>query len=207
MDNILYNQLKKEFRTPSFRDMLIRELGCACGNCGKDNTETPIEYHHIVPLALGGTNNIGNIVPLCRKCHLLVHGAKDVSKLNRDAPEKMGGRPRFVPSKNYKEEIDRFIRGEIGKAECQMRVGMKAGKINDMEFYHEYLEQLGIVHMRNLVDSIKRDYEENRVVSYVIYSDGTRLDYMKSGKVVKSIDMAALVQYQEKQRKKKKQDT
>lgn len=206
MDNILYKQLKKEFLIPSFRDMLIRELGCTCGNCGKDNKETPIEYHHIVPLALGGTNNLGNIVPLCRKCHLLVHGAKDVRKLNRDTPDKLGGRPKFIPNENYREVLSRYLKGRLGKSECQRLVGVKSKgtKLNDLQIYIDYLEEQGIVHMRNLVDAIKdTDCPAERIVSYVVYNDGTRIDYTKSGKEIKSIDMPTVVKYQGKKRKKR----
>ncbi len=42
-----------------------------CVNCGS-NLE--IQLHHIIPLSLGGTNNISNIVALCGKCHGKIHG-------------------------------------------------------------------------------------------------------------------------------------
>lgn len=43
----------------------------------RDRTETrPSRYkltkHHLVPVSLGGTNAIANIVPLCRACHDLI---------------------------------------------------------------------------------------------------------------------------------------
>lgn len=203
MDKERYEKLKREFRTPSFRDRMVKEVGCKCYNCGLTNSEDIIEYHHVVPLVLGGTNSMSNIVALCRKCHSLAHGAKDVRKINKKEPGRMGGRPKFKPAEDYKSTIDRFIRGEIGKSECQVLVGMKAGKLNDMDFYHEYLKELGIIHMRNLVDAIRTECEENRVVSYIIFTDGTRVDYLKSGKEIKSTDMATVVKCQEKQRKKR----
>lgn len=45
-------------------------VGRVCANCGE--TED-IEYHHIVPLALGGNDVLSNICPLCYKCHCKVH--------------------------------------------------------------------------------------------------------------------------------------
>ena len=39
-------------------------------NCKKEKN---IQYHHIVPLALGGQDILSNIVPLCSECHSLIH--------------------------------------------------------------------------------------------------------------------------------------
>ena len=61
-----YTQNKLQFNRPSFKDELKDKLGTVCCNCGSN---LDVEYHHVVPLALGGTNNIGNIVPLCHVCH------------------------------------------------------------------------------------------------------------------------------------------
>lgn len=114
MDDDLITKRRKEYHTPSFRDNMITELGCVCVNCGRDNWQIAVEYHHIVPLVLGGTNNLGNIVPLCNYCHKLAHGARTIRKISH-AHGNVGGRPRFNPVDNYKEVLDRFIRGEIGK--------------------------------------------------------------------------------------------
>jgi hypothetical protein len=40
-----------------------------CINCQKPATH----YHHVVPKSLGG-NDGTNIVPLCDKCHSIIHG-------------------------------------------------------------------------------------------------------------------------------------
>ena len=53
-----------------------------CVNCGGSSHE----LHHIVPLALGGTNNDSNIIQLCSPCHGLVHGKRikqDISHLTK----------------------------------------------------------------------------------------------------------------------------
>lgn len=54
------------------KDSYWTHLEHKCYNCG--STTDTLELHHIVPLGLGGTNNPSNIVPLCGKCHDLVHG-------------------------------------------------------------------------------------------------------------------------------------
>lgn len=45
-------------------------IGRVCVNCG--STED-IEYHHIVPLSLGGNDVLSNIQPLCYECHSKLH--------------------------------------------------------------------------------------------------------------------------------------
>ena len=51
----MYDKLRQEFQGESFRLNMKSELGNKCVNCG--STEN-IEYHHIVPLRNGGTNNL-----------------------------------------------------------------------------------------------------------------------------------------------------
>ena len=53
-----------------------RVLGNKCRRCG---SEDDIVIHHIKPLGRGGTNDISNLVPLCRECHAKIHGYHDVS--------------------------------------------------------------------------------------------------------------------------------
>ena len=66
----MYDKLRQEFQGELFRLNMKSELGNKCVNCG--STEN-IEYHHIVPLKNGGTNNLSNIVPLCETCHYKAH--------------------------------------------------------------------------------------------------------------------------------------
>ena len=57
---------RKKSNNPGFKKALVEVHGDRCVNCGSDEN---IEFHHIVPLAIGGTNNYGNVVPLCWRCH------------------------------------------------------------------------------------------------------------------------------------------
>lgn len=61
----------------SMRISISKKLEDECVNCGVNKH---LHMHHIVPLALGGTNNIGNIVKLCEVCHGKVHGADYVGR-------------------------------------------------------------------------------------------------------------------------------
>jgi hypothetical protein len=42
-----------------------------CQNCGQGGRE--MHAHHIVPLANGGSNELGNLACLCRDCHESIH--------------------------------------------------------------------------------------------------------------------------------------
>lgn len=45
-------------------------IGRKCGCC---ESTVDLQYHHIVPLALGGSNLLTNYVCLCKKCHNVIH--------------------------------------------------------------------------------------------------------------------------------------
>ncbi|MEB3338222.1 MAG: HNH endonuclease, partial [Leptolyngbyaceae bacterium] len=40
-----------------------------CQSCGQTNAETELNVDHIIPLALGGANDISNFQTLCRSCN------------------------------------------------------------------------------------------------------------------------------------------
>lgn len=56
----------------SERENLITIKGAVCCNCYSYEGNNII-FHHIVPVSLGGTNNLTNIVPICERCHNLIH--------------------------------------------------------------------------------------------------------------------------------------
>lgn len=53
-----------------------------CANCGSKYEVV----HHIIPIASGGKDNVENLIPLCRKCHLIAHNGFYSNRfgLNRD---------------------------------------------------------------------------------------------------------------------------
>lgn len=53
------------FTHEEFRDLCAR-YGNRCLCCGE---QKPLEPDHVKPIAKGGTNDIGNIQPLCRSCN------------------------------------------------------------------------------------------------------------------------------------------
>ena len=58
---------KSQHYTYSYLKSTVGDKCCSCGS--SDN----IEYHHVVPLSLGGQDVITNIYPVCSSCHSLIH--------------------------------------------------------------------------------------------------------------------------------------
>lgn len=46
------------------------KIGLTCAHCG---ATTNLEYHHIIPVACGGSNELSNYVCLCSFCHKEYH--------------------------------------------------------------------------------------------------------------------------------------
>lgn len=55
----------------AIRLQVRRRDGNRCVHCGAGS---PLEVHHVVPLAEGGGNEPENLVTLCRRCHRADHG-------------------------------------------------------------------------------------------------------------------------------------
>lgn len=97
-----------------------------CVNCGA--TENVVQ-HHVVPVALGGTNNPGNLVYLCERCHKLVHGRNSDLSLaylgrNTRKPNAKVGRPQFIPTKAQMEIAERWYNKEITATEAMRLTGI-----------------------------------------------------------------------------------
>ena len=117
------------------RDM--RKQSHVCANCGSMEN---IELHHVVPLFKGGTNEPGNIKPLCHSCHCLAHAKKIYQK-----SEKIG-RPKKMPPKGYEAVLDKYISGKIGTKEAFKLLGLSAKSLTLTQYwwYRDYLNSKGI---------------------------------------------------------------
>jgi len=59
----------------NIRKAVILRDGCKCMECGKTNTK--LEVHHINPRRRNGSNTLGNLISLCKKCHQKTEGKEE----------------------------------------------------------------------------------------------------------------------------------
>lgn len=53
------------------RKAVYRRDGWQCQKCGVRNIQ--LHAHHQTPLSLGGSNDMGNLITLCKNCHIDNH--------------------------------------------------------------------------------------------------------------------------------------
>ena len=62
-------EVRRQFET-EYERLFMAVNRTKCGNC---RTESNLHLHHVVPISLGGTNNIENLSILCKDCHSKAH--------------------------------------------------------------------------------------------------------------------------------------
>lgn len=172
---LLKSKERREFSNTKFKRIMKDNLGSVCCNCGSTQN---IHYHHIVPLSLGGTNKLTNIVPLCEDCHEKAHGGMSIKAMHKNS---MDGRPKKQPPDGYEEILRDYLYGYYGKKECQARLGMKPGqKLNDKWYFKEYLKKHGIKQYKNLIDILEcgsnsgiNSQSPDKVIAYIRYESGS----------------------------------
>ena len=167
-----YMKLRDEWASSPVRVMAERNLGKVCYNCGSDEG---IELHHIVPLKLGGTNNISNIAVLCHRCHCAAHYGQHIRDYQNKA--NLTGRPHKVADEAITDAFEDLIAGKIGRAECKERLKLsQKSKISDMSAYKNFLKDRGIKSVKNNIDIImnRRGFiKTGETIGYIEYKDGT----------------------------------
>ena len=164
-------ELRKEYDRLRNSGVLARECGVECVSCG--STEN-IEYHHIVPLFLGGTNRFTNIVPMCHQCHKAAHGSHHMSRY-QDTHN--AGRKPNVPDEIGFRALDLMAAGEIGVLKAQEMMRLKFGtKPNQTMQYERWKEERGIESMKSNFDykvSITpARISDGQIIGNVKYIDG-----------------------------------
>ena len=152
-----YKELRKEFESFNFRKEMKNKLGKACANCGA--TEH-VQYHHVVPLKNGGTNNLGNIVPLCEECHCKAH-----NKIHRNLQN--SGRKH---KKTYEEclpYMEKYFNLEIGAKEVKEMCGFSQNtKLTTTAYFKRYRAENNIPKdFRNNIDLLAS--QGKRIISYL----------------------------------------
>ena len=180
----IYKQKRLEFNRESFKELLSRDLPHECHVCGCTD-ESKLTYHHIVPLALGGTNSLRNIIVLCVDCHAKTH-----MRLSAFADKSRTGRHTTAPP-NYKDILERYIEGDIGRSECERLMGFKkTSKIHDSPLYQRFLDEKGIAKVRNLIDIKTCKSPKIKVGAKIVeitYKDGASKEIYYTGHNFKKI--------------------
>lgn len=168
-----YEELKTEFDNPTFRRVVKEAHPMICSNCGADEN---IEYHHIVPLKLGGTNRLTNIIPLCYRCHKAAHHGRHIMHYAKAISP---GRKSKCNSEKHFEIFDMFIGGEIGNRKCLELLGYSSRSvIKDRPEFKRYMDSKGIARVRNLIDALstnrRKPLNDGDIVGEIEYLDGTK---------------------------------
>lgn len=163
--------LRSETRSPAFKRQMKEKCGDRCVNCG--NAEN-VEYHHIVPLSLGGTNNLSNIVPLCHKCHEAAHRGRHISHYRNI---KDSGRKTNLPDDKACRIFDMYITGQIGNRKSKELFGYsQRTQMKDLVQFRKYMESKGIADVHNIVDIVATNSPEKLKngcsVGKIIFQDG-----------------------------------
>lgn len=164
-----YEELREEWETNSALRKIVKNVcGNTCCNCGSGEG---IEYHHIVPLKLGGTNKTSNIVALCHSCHSAAHHGRHI---NDYANKENKGRPINEIDDDY---FEAYINGIIGTRELKRYAGIpEKTHISDLTAFKKFKKKKGIEKVRNYIDvKIKnRGYvEQGEEIGFIKYTDGT----------------------------------
>lgn len=109
-------------RWEKIRQQVLNIRGRRCEFCGKteqqqrEQSNGPIEIHHIIPDKYGGSDTLGNLIPLCTGCH------REITMWTNDKlPAKKHGLPYW---------LQQFIR---------FKNHVRAGWIGESDFFGEYV--------------------------------------------------------------------
>jgi len=171
------HDLREEYNRLRDNGTLANMLGAVCVNCGeKDN----IEYHHIVPLHLGGTNRLSNIVPLCNRCHKVAHNGRHIKEFRNGKIN--GGRNSNVSDRVAFKALDKWADGQIGNRKCSEMMKIAQHTVIASVQYKKWCAVRGYKKVRNTLDiaatNSRRPFNERLVVGQIEMPDSSiRLIY------------------------------
>jgi hypothetical protein len=130
------------------------KIGVKCANC---ESVEGLEYHHIIPLSIGGSNLLSNYVCLCYKCHALIHGRKKAINLSeatkagiqkaRERGVQIGRKAgdtyetkKSIQSKELIKELNYDFNGTLSNEETYKKIGISRNSF--YKYKKEMLEEL-----------------------------------------------------------------
>ena len=173
------DELRKEYLALKHGGELEMMLGSTCCNCGSQEN---IEYHHIVPLILGGTNRWTNITPLCSRCHKAAHRGRHISHYTSHANS---GRPTKCTDDEAFDALDKWADGQIGMRKLRELMRLKEPKsggsaINRSAQYKKWMRLRGYKRVKNTLDvtASNRSYGINggTYIGTITMTDGYDID-------------------------------
>ena len=168
--------MKRQGLTPKKKKKLMEMHGNRCINCGSPDN---IEWHHVVPLALGGNDNLSNMVPLCYECHKAVTTQQPLIIASCGRQVNRGGRKRKKPE-GCDTIADDIIYCRITMQEAAKKLGLSekyCKSIREKWWFKEYQDKLGIKYSANwLSKSRKAGLYDGRRIGYIEYRDGRKED-------------------------------
>ena len=128
------------------------ENQCSC--CGKVDY---LEFHHIIPKNDGGTDEFGNVLLLCGRCHAEVHGRSYDPN-----------RPNCKTSIDYdtaKPILEKYFNEEIGTKETKALLNLsEKTHLSESAVIKRYKREHGIQNFYNHVD-LRQSKRRNNYVS------------------------------------------
>ena len=97
------------YGTGGLKNAVRMQQNDLCLLCGEQSIE---HFHHIVPRSKHGSNTIGNIAGLCKKCHALVHTSQEAADLL--AQKKQGLQKQYSGTSVLNQIIPQLVQ-ELGK--------------------------------------------------------------------------------------------
>lgn len=156
-----------------FRNQVIELHGDKCVNCGSQDR---VEFHHIVPVALGGTDAPSNVVPLCYTCHKAAHIGRKTGDIKKSIGHEKGGRKCKIDDEVFEEAFKKYIGGQIGKTKLCELIGRNYKSFSRIPQIKRFKEKYGINEFRNNIDirgTISAEgLKDGDPVGYIKYLDG-----------------------------------
>lgn len=115
-----------------------------CAICGRNDY---LEYHHLIPISEGGTDDYDNIILLCACCHAAVHG-------RTYNPHKPNCRT-SIDYETAKPILAAYFTNEIGtkKTKELLHLSQKT-HLSESSLYKRYKREHNITNFYNNVDLV-----------------------------------------------------